>query len=372
MKTDRADRRRARGTAQGLAVLILALLLVWGCGAGDSEKDGQQEKESEACVNVDRTKVETADLEEIINGIGSIEAFQSVQVYPEVSGIIETVEFEEGARVEKGQLLFTIDDAKIRAELDARQAALEETRANLENARLVFHRRQRLYEQKLGTEEARDEARTRYQALSAQVKRIQAEIGNIRETLKDTKIRAPFDGFAGAHHVDAGQLVDTETQLTGVVQVDRLKIRFTVPERHMGQVRVGQQIRISAPAYPEEKFAGTIYFIDPQIDPGTRSLKIQAQAGNPENQLRPGGFASVEIISGTREGVLTIPEEALIPTRSGYMVFVIENGRAKGREVKIGLRRPGIVEITSGLQEGETIVRAGHISLYEGAQVCPK
>ncbi|MCF8027555.1 MAG: efflux RND transporter periplasmic adaptor subunit [Desulfobacteraceae bacterium] len=372
MKTDRADRSRARGRASGLAALILALLLVWGCGADDSEKDGQQGPDSGSCVKVDRARVKTADLEEIIGGIGSIEAFQSVQVYPEVSGIIETVEFEEGARVEKGQLLFTIDDAKIRAELNARQAALEETRANLENARLVFQRRQRLYKQKLGTEEARDEARTRYQALSAQVKRIQAEIENIRETLKDTRIRAPFDGFAGAHHVDAGQLVDTETQLTSVVQADRLKIRFTVPERHMGRVRVGQQIRISVPAYPEEKFPGTIYFIDPQLDPGTRSLRIQAQADNPEDLLRPGGFASVELIAGTREGVLTIPEEALIPTRSGYMVFIIENGRARGREVKIGLRRPGIVEITSGLEEGETIVRAGHISLYEGAQVCPE
>ncbi|MBS0012810.1 MAG: efflux RND transporter periplasmic adaptor subunit [Desulfobacterales bacterium] len=372
MKTAKADRHPAFSPAPVFAALMLTLLLVWGCGSDDGEKGQQQDSDSGSCVSVDRTTVKTADLEEIIGGIGSIEAFQTVQVYPEISGIIETVAFDEGARVKKGQLLFTIDDAKIRAELDARQAALEEARANLENARLVFNRRQRLYEQKLGTEEARDEARARYQALIAQVKRIQAEIENIRETLKDTKIRAPFDGFAGAHHVDAGQLVDTETRLTAVVQVERLKIRFTVPERHMERVRIGQQIRISAPAYPEKKFSGTIYFIDPQIEPGTRSLKIQAQADNPKNLLRPGGFASVELIAGTREGVLTIPEEALIPTRSGYMVFVIENGRAKGREVKIGLRRPGIVEITSGLQEGQTIVQAGHISLYEGAQVCPE
>lgn len=170
--------------------------------------------------------------------------------------------------------------------------------------------------------------------------------------------------------MDAGQFVDTGTQLTTVVQTDRLKIRFTVPERHMDRVRTDQKIRISAPAYPEEKFPGKIYFIDPQIDPGTRSLKIQAQAGNPKNLLRPGGFASVELLTGTRKDVLTIPEEALIPTRSGYMVFVIENGRAKGREVEIGLRKPGTVEITSGLEEGETIVQAGHISLSEGAEVC--
>ncbi|MFW6284293.1 MAG: efflux RND transporter periplasmic adaptor subunit [Desulfosalsimonas sp.] len=146
MRTDKAGKRQTLGPAPGLAALILALLLVWGCGADDREKDGQQGPDAGSCVSVDRTRVETADLEETISGIGSIEAFQTVQVYSEISGIIETVEFDEGQQVEKGQLLFTIDDAKIRAELDARQAALEEARANLENARLVFQRRQRLYE----------------------------------------------------------------------------------------------------------------------------------------------------------------------------------------------------------------------------------
>lgn len=373
MKRDKKRGIRAGGICgPGLAaatILFMCALGFWSPAHAQSEKNTQN---SGSCVNVDLAQVETADLEEIIHSIGSIEAFQNVTIQPETNGVIESIHFKEGAKVEKGELLFTIEDAKIRAQLRARQAALEEAEANMENAGLVYQRRQRLYEQNAGTEEARDEARTRYQALTAQVKRLEAEIENIRETLEDTRIRAPFDGIVNEHRVDAGQVVDNKTVLTSIVKIDRLKITFTVPERYMQRVRTGQEIRVSIQAVPEKTFSGTVYFVDPQIAPATRSLKIKARMDNPDNLLRPGGFASVELISGIRKNVPVIPEEALIPTRSGYMVFTIENSRAKEREVKIGIRKPGIVEITKGLKKGETIVRAGHISLYEEAKVCPQ
>ncbi|MFW6334088.1 MAG: efflux RND transporter periplasmic adaptor subunit [Desulfosalsimonas sp.] len=340
------------------------------CGTSENGDSAGENSDSESCATVDRAEVKTRDLEEIIRAIGSTEAFQKVTVRPEIKGVIESIHFEEGAQVKKGDLLFSIDDAKVRAELRARQAALGEAEANRENARLIFERRQRLYEKKQISEEERDEARTGYQALQSQVKRVEAEIENIKETLKDTRVRAPFDGIAGEHHVDAGQLVDTATNLTSVVQTDRLKIAFTTPERYLGDIKTGQEIRLISPAYPEKKLPGTVYFLDPQIKPSTRSLNIKARADNTDNLLRPGGFVSVELIAGVREDALVIPEEALIPTRRGYMVYTIEDSRASGREVEIGLRRPGIVEITDGLEKGETIVQAGHISLAEGDRVC--
>ncbi|MCF8110586.1 MAG: efflux RND transporter periplasmic adaptor subunit [Desulfobacteraceae bacterium] len=351
-----------------IAAITVFLISGWGYAAPEDEKNNREKAES--CVHVDLAKVETRSLEEVIRAIGTIKAFQNVVVHPETNGIVDSVHFKEGENVGKGDLLFTIDDAKIRAELKARQAALEEAEANRENAYLVYQRRQKLYKQDLGTQEARDEARTRYQALTAQVKRIKAEIENIQETLDDTRIRAPFDGIAGEQLVDPGQLVSTETALTSIVEIDRLKLSFTVPERYMGRVRTGQEIRVSVDAYPDKKFSGKVYFLDPQIEPSTRSLKLKARMENPDNLLRPGGFATIELITGINENVPVIPEEALIPTRKGYMVFEVRHSKAMGRDVKIGLRKPGMVEITQGLQGGETIVQAGHISLDEGDRIC--
>ncbi|MFP3979916.1 MAG: efflux RND transporter periplasmic adaptor subunit [Desulfobacterales bacterium] len=372
MKTGKTKGGRSLCRSLGIAAIAILLTCAVGCGSPENPQAEKKDDDSGSCVNVDRTRVQTADLKEIIPAIGSIEAFQTVTIHPETSGIIESVHFEEGQKVEKGDLLFSIDDAKIQAQLEARQAALEEAEANRENALLIYQRRERLYEQDVGSQEARDEARTRYQALTAQVKRLKAEIENIKETLADTRVRAPSDGFTGERRVDQGQLVNTDIQLTSIVQTERLEIAFTVPERYSGRVQVGQEIRVSTTAYPDKTFSGTVYFVDPQIAQATRSLRIRARMDNPDNILRPGGFVTVELITGVRENVLTIAEEALIPTRTGYMVFTIEDLRAKGREVEIGLRKPGTVEITGGLEKGETIVQAGHISLHEGAEVCPE
>jgi membrane fusion protein (multidrug efflux system) len=370
MKTDNKTQAAFRNFCLGILAATIIITGFFGCGQDKNGESNQKNKSSQNCVNVELSEVKTDNLEEIISGIGSTQAFQSVAIYPEVGGAIKSVHFDEGQEVKKGQLLFTIDDAKIQAELDARHAALEEAEANRENARLVFQRRQRLYEQKLGTEEARDQARAQYQALNAQVKRINAEIRTIKETLEDTKILAPFDGIMGEHSVDPGQVVDTGTELSTIVEIQRLKIDFAVPERYVQSLSPGQAIRIKSPGFEEKIFSGNIYFINPSISPGTRSLSIKARMDNPDNLLRPGGFVSVEVITGMRENVLVIPEEALIPTRTGYMVFTVENQTASGQVVEIGLRKPGIVEITKGLEKGQKIVRAGHISLYEGARIC--
>ncbi len=367
--TDLPGIRAPRGRLILLAASILALV----CGCGPSAQEAQNNgKAAENCIPVQIARVQSRDLEEIVRGIGTLEAAQRVVIHPEIGGLIESVNFEEGAAVKKGDLLFTIEDDKIQDQLDAKQAALEEARANLENARLVYNRRQRLYKQELGTEESRDEARARYQALCARVKRLKAEIASIRETLDDTRIRAPFEGIMAERMVDAGQLVGTDTVLSEIVQTGRMKIAFTVPERYLGQVRKGQPVRLTTPTYPQEPFTGTVYFASPQLAPSTRSLLVKAELENPGNRLRPGGFAAVELIVDVRRNAAVIPEEALVPTRSGYMVFTVPDSRAKGRQVQIGLRRPGIVEITEGLKSGQKIIQTGHISVHEGARVCPK
>ncbi|MFP4225297.1 MAG: efflux RND transporter periplasmic adaptor subunit [Desulfobacterales bacterium] len=326
----------------------------------------------EDCVPVKTATVETMDLERKVRAIGTLEAIQRVMIRPEVAGSMEAVHFQEGSRVEKGELLFSMDDDKIQERLKARQAALEEARANLENAELVYNRRQRLYKQDLGTAEARDEARARYKALLASIDRIKAEIEGIKETLADTQIKAPFAGIIGEQRVDPGEWVDVGTPLAPLVETDRLKIAFTIAERHLGQAKPGQTLNLRAPAFPDKTFTGEVYYVSPLIREDTRSLMVKAYVENPDLMLAPGGFAAVDLIVETFEQRPVIPEEALVPTRTGYLVYVVEDDQAIGRDVEIGLRQPGIAEIRKGINPGETIIQSGHISVSDGDTVCPQ
>lgn len=347
-----------------LACITVLVLITWmPAAAAAADKD---------CVPVQTTTVEAMDLERKVRAIGTLEAIQQVMIRPEVNATVEAVHFEEGSRVDKGELLFSMDDDKIKDRLQGQLAALEEAKANLENAKLVYDRRLRLYKQDLGTEESRDEARARYKALLARVDRLQAEIEGIEETLSDTRIKAPFAGFIGERFVDPGEWVDVGTQLAPLVETDRLKIAFTIPERYLGQARPGQTIRLTAPAFPDKAFAGEVYFVSPIIRQDTRSLMVKAYMENPKRMLAPGGFASVDLIVDTLKQRPVVPEEALVPTRTGYMVYIVESDKAVGRDVDIGLRQPGIVEITKGAEPGDTIIQSGHIAVSEGDTVCEK
>ncbi len=347
---------------------LLAFLA--GCSSKDSDNAKQANKPETECVPVETAPASQQDLAETISAVGTLEAVQAVQIRPEVAGLVRQVHFQEGQRVEKNELLFSLEDAKIQERFKARQAALEEARAELENARRTFKRRQRLFEKNLGTEESRDAAETALQAAKARVDRLLAEIGEIRETLQDTRIKAPFAGFLGERQVDSGDWVDVGTPLVSLVDPERLKTSFTVPERHGKRVQEGQSIRVTTPSHPEREFPGEVYFVSPQIEVRTRKLLVKAYVDNEKLILRPGGFASVELKVKTRRNAVVIPEEALIPTRSGYQVFVVRDERAESRTVSIGLRKPGIVEIKNGLQAKEQVISAGHISVQEGARVC--
>jgi len=356
------------GIRPALSILIGSCLLAliftgWHPSRADAD---------DKCVPVKTARVESHDLKLKVRGIGTLEAIQQIMIRPEVNGVIESVHFEEGRPVNKGDLLFAIDDAKIKDQLTAKQAGLAEARANLENAESVYNRRQRLFQRDLGTEEARDEARARYKALSSRVDRLKAEIAGVKETLADTRIKAPFGGVIGERYVDAGEWVNAGTQLAPLVQTGRLKIAFTVPEKYLEQVKTGQRINVHSPIVPEKEFTGTVTFVSPLIRENTRSLMIKAHIDNPEQRLAPGGFAVVDLILDVLEDRSVVPEEALIPTRTGYMVFVVQNRVARGRDIEIGLRSPGIVEIAKGVSLGETVIQSGHISVKEGDPVCEK
>ncbi len=324
----------------------------------------------EDCVEAELDKARQKDLPVVLHGIGTLQAIQEVTVKSEIGGSVQKVHFRDGQRVQEGDLLVSLDAAKLRKRLQARKAALSEAEARMKNSRRTYERQQNLFDKGVGSEQARDEALTAYAAARAQVDRLEAEIEEIEENLLDTRIRAPFGGILGESHVDSGDVVQAGTALVPLTRNDELEVVFTVSEKHMSRVSKGQKVSLTLPGYPDRTFVGEITFLDPVIAQSTRSLRIKATVENTQERLLPGGFASVRLTVDQRENATVIPEEALIPTRKGYMVFTVRNGTAHARDVQIGLRKPGIVEIREGVEPGETVISTGHISAQDGARIC--
>ena len=349
-------------------VLLLMILQVGGC-MNQEQDDRSPNPDQHEAVPVEIGLVEQRDLPEIIHGIGTLEAASRVEIRPEITGIVRQIHFQEGQTVKAGDLLFSIDDAKIRQRLQARQAALSGAEVEMHTTGRIYRRRRELLAQKVVAPETVDEVRLEFKAAQARVDRLRAEISEIEETLKDTRIGSPINGTAGERQVDAGDYVENGDLLVTIVQSDRLKLLFAVPERFMGRIHKGQTVHIKTPAFPDRRFPGKVYYVGPQIQVDTRDIPMKAYVGNADGMLRPGGFATVELTVGSRKNALVIPEEALVPTRSGYGVFIIEDSTARWRPVKVGLRRPGIVEIRKGLQAADRVIRSGHLSVSDGIPV---
>ncbi|HHP7233753.1 MAG TPA: efflux RND transporter periplasmic adaptor subunit [Desulfobacterales bacterium] len=347
-----------------LGFLALAVAL-WACSETDSAKDGKPSAPTPVRV----VQVEQQDLQETLTAVGSLAAAEKVTIRPEISGIVRTISFREGQRVKRDQLLFSLDDEAIRQRLQAGRAALKAAEAEAQNARKMLVRRRELLVEGTIAAETFDAVQTRYETAAARVERLKAEIGEIRVALDNTEIRSPIDGITGARRIDPGDFVEIGDPLVTIVRTDVLEIEFTVAERYANRVGEGQPVRIRTAANPERFFQGSVFFLSPQIREDTRDLLLKAEVANPNGLLRPGGFANVELILQVRKQARVLPEEALVPTRSGYIVFVVQEGKARRREVTIGLRRPGIVEIRSGLQSGETVIRSGHISVSDGDRI---
>lgn len=348
-----------------LILITGVLALIAGCGP--QQQDGADSPD--AAAPVETVRVELATFEHTASGIGTLRAAETVQVRPEISRRIEEIRYEEGNRVEKGDVLFMLDRSKLDRQMNVSRARLALAKAQLEFARTTYQRYRALTKDGVATQERLDEVKSNFEQSQAEVERWQAEVELNLERLQDTRIVAPFDGIADDRRVDVGQLVDPGTVLTTLYRTSELEARFSLPERYVGQVETGQEARIRVDAYPDRTFDGPITFVGPNIDQSTRTFPVKATLDNEEGTLKPGTFITATVVLEEHADQPALPEEALVATREGYIVFVIEDGKAREQPVEIGLRQAGRVEIHEGLQEGDVVVRTGHMDLTPGEKV---
>lgn len=298
--------------------------------------------------------VTTDRIRHTIRAVGTLRANESILIRPEIAGRIRQVWFEEGQTVEKDQLLVDLDDSELQAELA--QAA-----AQLKVSRLTYERLKQL-----DLDGKRYVTKQQLDEVAGVLHVSQANHALYATRLAKTKIRAPFSGITGIRRVSPGDFVGAGLDIVNLEDLAQLKIDFKVPETLLRHLAPGQPIELTTDAYPGEIFHGAVYVIDPQVEMTTRSVQVRARIPNSQQRLRPGMFAQVLLTYGQEERALLIPEEAVMPKQEKTYVYVAREGTAQQREITLGTRTKGFVQVLNGLTEQDTIIRVGHHKLQEG------
>lgn len=303
---------------------------------------------------VTATIVAPTRLENKILITGSVQPNEALEVKSEVSGVITKIHFEEGEDVRKGQMLVSLRD-------DELQAQLEKLRYSKKlNEELEFRQRKLLEKEAISREEY-DISLTQLNTSEADIKLLQAQLAKMT-------IEAPFDGVVGLREMSEGAYVTSSNVITNFYSLDPVKIEFSIPGKYVGEVKVGDKLNFNVDAFDEE-FEGTVYAIEPRIDPNTRTLKIRAYSPNKERKLLPGQFARIELIMDTIEDAMLLPTQAVVPELNGHKVYIARGGKAESRKVQIGIRTNDNVQIVEGISLQDTVITSGILQMRPGASV---
>lgn len=289
-----------------------------------------------------------------LEALGTARANESVNISSKTSNVVTAIHFRDGERVRQGQLLVQLDDAAARADVAAAQAAVNESESQYNRAREL-----------LNTQAV---SKSQFEQLEATLKSNRARLQAAQARLEDTVIRAPFSGRVGLRRVSVGTLISPGDVITTLDDTSVIKLDFAVPETYLSTLREGLSVRATASAFPNRTFTGKVVSIDSRVDVNTRSVTVRALLANEDGALKSGMFLNVQLAKDDRETIV-IPEEALTPEAEKQFVFVVADGKAIRREVRIGGRRPGSVEIVDGLDAGEYVIVEGTQKVRDGAPV---
>jgi len=302
----------------------------------------------------------SGELPEVLRGIGSLEATRQVMVTTEASGLVTRILFRAGEKVRAGQPLVQLNDEPERGEL-------AKLTAQAIDARAILERTKRLLPQQAATQEQLEQAQSAYD-------QVNGEISHIKALIDQKQIKSPFDGVLGVRKVNLGQFVHTGDQMVSLTDGKTLYANVTLPEQSAGQVRVGQAMVVTVDAYRGRHFEGFVTTIEPQVDPGTRTLLVQATLPNQDASLAPGMYVSASISLPPLPDVVTVPETAVSYSAYGDFVYVVRGQDAhslsvKQVYVKTGERFSGRIAIKTGLAAGERVVTSGQLRLRNNAPV---
>jgi len=338
-----------------LSPLLLGVLLLAGVVVYLNLSDDEAAKKNGPRATPVKTTLTTIrSLPITIEALGTAIANESVTVTAQVTDTISEVNFNDGDSVEAGQMLVQLNNKE---EL----ARVSELKANIREAKRQYSRIVDLRQSSAASEQLLDEQQARVKALEAQLDIAEAQ-------LDDLQIRAPFSGLLGTRAVSKGSLVRPADVITTLDDISVVKVDFSIAENHFSSVAKGQKVSATSVAYPGEVFSGEISNIDSRLDPVSRAINVRAVIDNSKRKLRPGMLLTI-VVEKRVLNTLVLPEKALVPVQDKQYVFVVNEGVAQQTEVIIGERRPGIVQIISGLAEGDEVITEGTLRVRDKSPV---
>lgn len=310
-------------------------------------------------VPVTAMTVEPATWEPGIDAIGTAISAQGVDLAIESGGLVRSIGFVANDRVTGGQTLLQIDDDSERASLAAAEAALAVAVADAGRA-------QTLTERGVGAANALESA-------EAQVASARAQVAQVQTALDSKRLTAPFDGVIGIPRVEVGQYVVPGTVYATLQDLDQMYVDFSVPEQQLGLLELGRAVSVSTEvgSFGTE---GRITGIEPQVDPNSRLARVRAEVGNPAGRLLPGQFLRVRVALPSEEGVIAVPQTAIVSSLYGNYTYVLRQGEGEALTVEQVFVTPGrrsgaLIEVTAGLAAGDRVVTSGQNRLSNGAAV---
>jgi multidrug efflux system membrane fusion protein len=344
-------------------------------GPAQSEVSSQVQPVA-APIAVSVTAVKRADFPLILEGLGQVQAYNTVVVRARVDGQIEKTAFKEGQMVKVGDLLAQIDPRPLQAALDQATAKKAQDEANLANAKLDLARYATLAKQSFATQQQLDTQNSLVNQLTASIAADAAAIDAAKVQLDYTTIHAPISGRVGFRLIDEGNLVSAaqQTGIVSIAQIQPISVIFTEPQEYVD--RINQELAAGAPqvtvmnAEGGKLAIGKLTISDNQVDVATGTIRLKAEFENKDNALWPGLAVTTGLELGVDKDALTVPADAVQHGQGGLFVYVVDDqDRAAVRKVKVAHQDASTAVISDGLKEGERVVTAGEFLLQPGSRV---
>jgi len=345
----RTPSRRTVLVAIPVVLLVLFVLMIGGLTAMFG---GEQEQQGGFSMAIEAEAAKSETFVDVVKTVGTLVANEGIILRPEVSGRVSEITFEEGQKVEKGQVLVRLDQSVY-------QAQVAQAEAQLSLAKQTISRASALAGRGAGTRQALDEATSSLNVANAALQLAKAN-------LDKTALTAPFSGTVGIRHISLGDYVSPGQDVVSLQDLSSMKVDFNLPETLLARLAPQQAIKITVSSYPGEVFTGEVTAIDPLVSTSGRSIAVRALIPNPEGRLRPGLFAEVKLVLAERPNTVFVPAGAIWPVGNDSFVFKITNDMAALAPVKIAARQGDNVYLSEGLNAGDMVVTAGQVKLTMG------
>jgi membrane fusion protein (multidrug efflux system) len=311
-------------------------------------------RQGQQTLNATGYVIVPTQMSEFVNSTGTLRPDEETDLSFETSGKIIGINFTEGTRVNKGDLLAKINDKPL-------QAQLEKLQAELKMAEGKEFRQRSLLDRDAISQES-------YDQIVTDVQSINADIDLIRARISETELRAPFDGIIGLRYLSEGAFATPSTKIARLIKTSPIKIEFSIPEKYASEIKIGYPITFVIDG-SNKIFNASVYAVDPKIDINTRTIVLRALYPNRNDELKPGRYAGITLQMSKIDNAIAIPTEALIPEMEGEMVFIYKNGKAESVNVKTGLRTESKIQITDGLEYGDTVLTTGILQLRQNLPI---